>query len=106
VVARDAAGGYAMNNRRALGHEEVQAGERAAVAGRAGAGVSTSEEALMPSDETRRLLKLFGVAVTNLEDAIDARKPMDEIMKWDQELAERTREVIAHVEKLRSRRIA
>jgi hypothetical protein len=46
------------------------------------------------------------VAVTNLEDAIDARKPMDEIMKWDQELAERTREVIAHVEKLRSRRIA
>jgi hypothetical protein len=66
----------------------------------------TSEEGLMPSDETRRLLKLFGVAVTNLEDAIDARKPMDEIMKWDQELAERTREVIAHVEKLRSRRIA
>jgi hypothetical protein len=59
----------------------------------------------MPSDETRRLLKLFGVAVTNLEDAIDARKPMDEIMKWDQELAERTREVIAHVEELRSRRI-
>jgi len=26
----------------------------------------------MPSDETRRLLKLFGVAVTSLEDAIDA----------------------------------
>jgi hypothetical protein len=60
----------------------------------------------MPSDETRRLLKLFGVAVTNLEDAIDAGKAMDEIMKWDQELAERTREVIAHVEKLRSRRSA
>jgi hypothetical protein len=59
----------------------------------------------MPSDETRRLLKLFGVAVTNLEDAIDGKKPMDEIMKWDQELADRTREVIAHVEKLRSRRI-
>ena len=59
----------------------------------------------MPSDETRRLLKLFGVAVTNLEDAIDGRKPMDEIMKWDEELGERTREVIAHVEKLRTRRI-
>ena len=64
------------------------------------------EEALMPSDETRRLLKLFGVAVTNLEDAIDANKPMDEIIKWDHELDERTREVIAHVEKLRSRRNA
>ena len=25
----------------------------------------------MPSDETRRLLKLFGVAVTSLEDAIE-----------------------------------
>jgi hypothetical protein len=29
----------------------------------------------MPSDETRRLLKLFGVAVTSLEDAIDGGKP-------------------------------
>jgi len=60
----------------------------------------------MPSDETRRILKVFGVAVTNLEDAIDRRAPMDEIMKWDHELAERTREVINLVESLRSRRIA
>jgi hypothetical protein len=59
----------------------------------------------MPSDETRRLLKLFGVAVTNLEDAIDQRAPLDEIAKWDQELAERTRETIAFVEQLRSRRV-
>jgi len=47
----------------------------------------------MPSDETRRLLKLFGVAVTSLEDAIDGKAPMDEIMKWDQEVAERMREL-------------
>jgi hypothetical protein len=60
----------------------------------------------MPSDETRRLLKLFGVAVTNLEDAIDRKAPLDEIMQWDQEVAERTRETIAFVERLRSRRIA
>jgi len=59
----------------------------------------------MPSDETRRLLKLFGVAVTNLEDAIDGPAPREEIMKWDRELADRTREVIAHVDRLRSRRI-
>ncbi|HEV8474936.1 MAG TPA: hypothetical protein VGR82_19340 [Methylomirabilota bacterium] len=60
----------------------------------------------MPSDETRRLLKLFGVAVTSLEDAIERRAPLDEIAKWDTELADRTREVIDMVERLRSRRIA
>ena len=60
----------------------------------------------MPSDETRRVLKVFGVAVTNLEDAIDQRKPFDEIMKWDAELADRSREVLALVDRLRSRRIA
>lgn len=59
----------------------------------------------MASEETRRLLKVFGVAVTSLEDAIDRKAPMDEIMKWDQEVADRTREVIALVERLRSRRI-
>ena len=59
----------------------------------------------MPSDETRRVLKVFGVAVTNLEDAIDRTAPTDEIMKWDAELADRTREVIDLVDRLRSRRI-
>jgi hypothetical protein len=59
----------------------------------------------MPSDETRRLLKLFGVAVTSLEDAIDGKASLDEIMRWDRELADRAREVIDLVERLRSRRI-
>ena len=59
----------------------------------------------MPSDETRRLLKVFGVAVTNLEDALDRGVPFDEVMKWDRELADRMREVINLVERLRSRRI-
>ena len=59
----------------------------------------------MPSDETRRVLKVFGVAVTNLEDMIDRKAPTDEIMKWDAELADRTREVIDLVDRLRSRRI-
>ena len=58
------------------------------------------------TDETRRVLKVFGVAVTNLEDAIEQRKPFEEIMKWDSEVADRTREVIALVDRLRSRRIA
>jgi hypothetical protein len=60
----------------------------------------------MPSDETRRVLKLLGVAVTSLEDAIDQSKPFAEIMKWDAEVADRTREFLAHVDRLRSRRIA
>ena len=60
----------------------------------------------MPSDETRKLLKVFGVAVTNLEDAIDGKAPFEEIMKWDAELADRTRDIIDLVERLRSRRIA
>ena len=59
----------------------------------------------MPSEEARRLLKVFGVGVTNLEDAIDRKAPLDEIMKWDREVADRTREVIDFVERLRSRRI-
>jgi hypothetical protein len=60
----------------------------------------------MPSDDTRKLLKVFGVAVTSLEDAIDGKAPYDEIMKWDAELADRTRDIIDFVERLRSRRIA
>ncbi|PYM28052.1 MAG: hypothetical protein DMD80_13205 [Candidatus Rokuibacteriota bacterium] len=59
----------------------------------------------MPSEETRRVLKVFGVAVTNLEDAIDRKAPVAEIMKWDAEVAERTREVLSLVDRLRSRRI-
>ena len=60
----------------------------------------------MPSDETRNVLKLFGVAVTSLEDAIDNRAPLDDVMKWDREVADRTRDLLALVERLRSRRIA
>lgn len=60
----------------------------------------------MPSDETRRVLKIFGVAVTNLEDAIDHNASTDEIMKWDADVAVRMREVTSLIERLRSRRIA
>jgi hypothetical protein len=59
----------------------------------------------MPSDETRRLLKIFGMAVTNLEDAIDGGAPVEEVARLDADLAQRMRDVIAFVEQLRSRRI-
>ncbi len=54
----------------------------------------------MPSDETRRLLKLFGVAVTSLEDATTP----EERAKWSAELSERLREVHVLVERLRGER--
>ena len=59
----------------------------------------------MPSEETRQVLERFGAAVTSLEDAIDQRKPPDEIYTRDAELADRTRELLALVDRLRSRRI-
>ena len=58
----------------------------------------------MPSDETRRVLKVFGVAVTSLEDAIQQNAPPDEIRELDAELTRRTGEVLALIERLRSRR--
>jgi hypothetical protein len=58
----------------------------------------------MASDETKRLLKLFGVAVTNLEDAIARKAPVDEITKLDADLGDRAREVTALVDRLRSQR--
>lgn len=60
----------------------------------------------MPSDETRRLLKVFGVAVTSLEDALEGGAPEPELARWDGELADRTREVLALVDRLRQRRRA
>ena len=58
----------------------------------------------MPSDETRKLLKLFGVAVTNLEDALDRKAGVDEVVTHDMELADRWRDVSAYLAQLRSRR--
>lgn len=60
----------------------------------------------MPSDETRKALKLFGVAVTDLEEAIERGASPEEIARLDAILAERVREVTALVDRLRSRRIA
>ena len=50
----------------------------------------------MPSDETRRILKLLGVAVTNLEDAASPA----ERARWSSELAARLCEVHDLIERL------
>lgn len=59
----------------------------------------------MPSDEIRRLLKLFGVAVTDFEDAIHQRATGEELRKRDAEVRARLEEIQSFIERLR-RRIA
>lgn len=56
----------------------------------------------MADDNTRRLLKAFGIAVTNLEEALDAGQA-DTAHKAEAELRECMRDVIALVERLSER---
>jgi hypothetical protein len=62
------------------------------------------ETTLMPSDETRRILKMFGVAVTTYEDAVEAGAPADEIDKAETEFRATLSEVTALIERLRAKR--
>ena len=56
----------------------------------------------MAQDSTRRLLKVFGIAVTNLEDALEAGLA-EGAKKAEVELRERMKEVTALVERLSKR---
>ena len=56
----------------------------------------------MPSDETRRLLKIFGVAVTTYEDLIENRASIDHIQKAEAEVLGRLEEVRNHIDRLRT----
>ena len=58
----------------------------------------------MPSDETRRVLKLFGVAVTAFEDAVDKGAALEELRKAEAEVKTRLDEVTALIEQLRAKR--
>jgi hypothetical protein len=60
----------------------------------------------MPSDETRRLLKLFGVAVTEFEDLVLRAAPAEEIQKADLEVRARFEELEVLTERLRRRVVA
>ena len=59
----------------------------------------------MPTDETRRILRMFGVAVTAFEDAVDSNVMPEELKKTDAELKLRLEEVTALIERLRARKI-
>jgi hypothetical protein len=57
----------------------------------------------MPTDETRRLLKVFGVAVTAFEDAVDKKASSEERKKAEAEVRTRLQEVTALIDRLRAR---
>jgi len=57
----------------------------------------------MPSEETRRLLKLFGIAVTDLEVAVDKGAAKDGLASALAEVEKRLREVQELIERLRAR---
>jgi hypothetical protein len=54
----------------------------------------------MPSDETRRLLRTFGVAVTQFEDAVSSGAPADEIEQAENEARTRLHEIEALLQRL------
>ncbi|TMA98611.1 MAG: hypothetical protein E6J74_00505 [Deltaproteobacteria bacterium] len=56
----------------------------------------------MPSDETRRVLKVFGVAVTGYEDAIHKGASVEELSQAEGEVRARLEEVTALIEHLRA----
>lgn len=58
----------------------------------------------MPTDETRRVLKVFGVAVTAFEDAVDKGASPEELRKAEAEARTRLEEVAALIERLRTKR--
>ena len=58
----------------------------------------------MPTDETRRVLKVFGVAVTAFEDAVEKGAPPEEMRKAEAEVRTRLEEVTALIERLHAKK--
>ena len=57
----------------------------------------------MPTDETRRLLKVFGVAVTEFEDAVAKGASLQEVAKAETEARTRLQEITDLIERLSKR---
>ena len=55
----------------------------------------------MPSDESRRLLKAFGVAMTDFEDAVHRNEPAELINQAEALVRSRLEELSALIERLR-----
>jgi hypothetical protein len=55
----------------------------------------------MPSDESRRLLKAFGVAVTEFEDLVHRHESVDKVNQAEATVRSRLEELTAWIERLR-----
>ena len=58
----------------------------------------------MPSDETRRMLRVFGVAVTTYEDAVEKGESPEELAKAEREARARLQEIAALIDRLSAKR--
>jgi hypothetical protein len=58
----------------------------------------------MPTDETRRVLKVFGVAVTAFEDAVEKIAPPEELRKAEAEVKTRLEEITVLIDRLRAKK--
>jgi hypothetical protein len=54
----------------------------------------------MPTDETRRLLRVFGVAVTTYEDAITSKEPKEKVLAAQAEAQSALKEIEALLQRL------
>ena len=59
---------------------------------------------MMASDETRRLLKVFGIAVTDYEDAVAGGASPEQLSKVEAEAFTRLREVTTLLERLSAKK--
>ena len=58
----------------------------------------------MPSHETRRILKEFGIAVTDFEDAVDQHAAAEDVAKAEAAMTARLEEVTHLIEGLRAKK--
>ena len=58
----------------------------------------------MPTDETRRLLRVFGVAVTAFEDAVEKGAAPEELREAETEVKTRLEEITVLIDQLRAKR--
>lgn len=56
----------------------------------------------MPTDETRRLLKVFGIAVTNYEDAATNGAPPEELKEAEAEVRDSLEQIERLIERIRA----
>jgi hypothetical protein len=56
----------------------------------------------MPTDDTRRLLRTFGVAVTQYEDAVSSGAPAEEIQKAEREARSCLAEITSLFDRLKT----